>query len=64
MSDRDLMGSSGSDDYQRLLAQNKFRDQKRAEAASKKLTEYQTKEKEKMRAMLADIGMADRYKIE
>jgi len=62
-SDADLMGSSGKSEFQQMLARRNSKQAKIKEDKAKRLTEYQEKEKEKMRKFLESIGQADKYKV-
>lgn len=61
--DSELMGSGGTDDFKAMVAREKARKAQREDAKANRAAEYQEKEKEKMRALVASLGLSDKYQI-
>ena len=56
-----LLGSGGAGEYQRLLAAQKSGQARQEADRGAKLSEYQAKEKEKMKALLSSLGLQNKY---
>ena len=52
-----LMGGSGVSDFQRMLANRKAGEERRAESARSKAEEYRAKEEERMKKLLDSMGL-------